>query len=238
MLCGGSGTRLRAVVSDRPKPLAAIDGRSFLERLLEHLASRGLRRFVLCTGYRAADIAAERASFARFGEVVLSEEAEPLGTAGAIANARGSIRSRDYFVFNGDSFADVDLAAMHRFHVARSAATTLAVVPARRGEEGGALRLAENGRIVAFAEKAALTEGAYLNAGVYLMSDRSLADVARGRACSLEREIFPGQVGGGLFGFVHDGPLVDIGTPERYAGAAAALAAAGLGGPVRRQASD
>ncbi len=236
MLCGGSGTRLRAVVSDRPKPLAAIAGRSFLERLLEHLAERGLRRFVLCTGYRAADIAAEQATFARFGEVVLSEEAEPLGTAGAIANARALIRSREFFVFNGDSFADVDLAAMHRLHVERGATTTLAVVPARRGEEGGALRLAEDGRILAFAEKAALSEDAYLNAGVYLMGARSLADVAKGHACSLEREIFPGQVGGRLFGFVHDGPLVDIGTPERYAGAAAALAAAGLGEPTARRA--
>jgi NDP-sugar pyrophosphorylase family protein len=238
VLCGGSGTRLRAVVSDRPKPLAAIDGRSFLERLLEHLAERGLRRFVLCTGYRAHDIAAEQATFARFGKVILSEEAEPLGTAGAIANARALIRSPDFFVFNGDSFADVDLEAMHRFHVARAAITTLAVVPARRGEEGGALRLSEDGRIIAFAEKAALTEGAYLNAGVYLMCARSLADVASGRACSLEREIFPGQVGAGLHGFIPDGPLVDTGTPERYAGAAAALVAAGLGAPTTDRAPN
>jgi D-glycero-alpha-D-manno-heptose 1-phosphate guanylyltransferase len=219
------------VVSDRPKPLASIDGRSFLDRLLEHLSSRGLRRFILCTGHRAADIAAERAALGRYGEVVLSEESEPLGTAGAIANARSRILSPEFFVFNGDSFADVDLAAMHRFHLERSATMTLAVVPARRGEEGGVLRLDAAGRIVSFAEKAELADSAYLNAGVYLMTQDSLAGVATGHACSLEREIFPAQIGAGLHGFVHDGALVDIGTPERYARAGVALREAGMGSP-------
>ena len=166
---------------------------------------------------------------ARHGEVVLSEESEPLGTAGALVNARVRIRSREFFVFNGDSFADVDLLAMHRFHLERSATTTLAVVPARRGEEGGVLRLDADRRIVSFAEKAELAESAYLNAGVYLMTPGSLAGAVPGRACSLEREIFPAQIGAGLHGFVHDGALVDIGTPERYARAGVALREAGMG---------
>jgi len=238
VLCGGSGTRLRPVVSDRPKPLASIDGRSFLDRLLEHLSARGLRRFVLCTGHRAADIAAERTALGRHGEVVLSEESEPLGTAGAIVNARDRIRGDAFFVFNGDSFADVDLAGMHRFHRERCATTTLAVVPARRGEEGGVLRLDGERRIVSFAEKAELVESAYLNAGVYLMTFGSLAGVVPGRACSLEREIFPAQIGAGLHGFVHDGALVDIGTPERYARAGIALREAGMGSSPARTPPD
>ena len=31
LLAGGLGTRLRSVVSDRPKPMALIEGRPFME---------------------------------------------------------------------------------------------------------------------------------------------------------------------------------------------------------------
>ena len=41
VLAGGFGTRLRAVVSDVPKPLAPVAGRPFLAWLLDTLA-RGL----------------------------------------------------------------------------------------------------------------------------------------------------------------------------------------------------
>ena len=34
ILAGGLGTRLRGVVDDRPKPMALVHGRPFLERLL------------------------------------------------------------------------------------------------------------------------------------------------------------------------------------------------------------
>ena len=229
VLCGGEGTRLRPVVDDRPKPLADVAGRMFLDRLLEHLAAAGLRRFVLCTGYRRADVGTVRATLERWGEIVLSEEAQPLGTAGAIVNALAHRRSRDFFVFNGDSFVNVDLGAMRALHAERRATATIAVVPAARGEEGGAIRLGERGRVERFEEKARLGAGTFLNAGAYLMDERLLAGVEAGQPCSIERDVFPAHVGRGLHAFVHEGPLVDIGTPERYARAGRELSAAGLG---------
>jgi len=51
ILCGGKGTRLRRVVSDRPKPMAQINGTPFLDILIGYLSCFGFRRFVLCTGY-------------------------------------------------------------------------------------------------------------------------------------------------------------------------------------------
>ncbi len=37
-----------------------------------------------------------------------------------------------------------------------------------------------------------------------------------GTNISIEREVFPGLVGNGLFGFRSQGYWLDIGTPERY----------------------
>src|SRR5262249_45979954 len=56
VLCGGEGTRLRPVVGDRPKGLADIAGRAFLDILVDELLAQGFRRVVLCTGYGAEQI--------------------------------------------------------------------------------------------------------------------------------------------------------------------------------------
>jgi D-glycero-alpha-D-manno-heptose 1-phosphate guanylyltransferase len=53
VLAGGIGSRLRAVVSDRPKVLAPILDRPFLAYLLDVLDDAAIRHVVLCTGYMA-----------------------------------------------------------------------------------------------------------------------------------------------------------------------------------------
>ena len=51
LLCGGLGTRLRSVVSDRPKPLADIAGRPFMAYLCEELVRQGIDEIVFAAGY-------------------------------------------------------------------------------------------------------------------------------------------------------------------------------------------
>ena len=58
VLAGGLGTRLRAVVSDVPKPMAPVRGRPFLELLLEYWIGQGVHRFVISVGYLAERITA------------------------------------------------------------------------------------------------------------------------------------------------------------------------------------
>ena len=42
LLAGGLGTRLRSVVSDRPKPMALIEGRAFMGYVVRGLARPGI----------------------------------------------------------------------------------------------------------------------------------------------------------------------------------------------------
>ena len=51
ILAGGLGTRLRSVVSDLPKPMAPINGKPFLERLINYWVGQGVDHFVLSVGY-------------------------------------------------------------------------------------------------------------------------------------------------------------------------------------------
>ena len=51
ILAGGLGTRLRPAIKDKPKCLARINGKPFIDILLDNCMQQGLRRFILCVGY-------------------------------------------------------------------------------------------------------------------------------------------------------------------------------------------
>ena len=51
ILVGGKGTRLKSVVADRPKPMAIVAGKPFVEWLLLALRNQGIQRIIFCTGY-------------------------------------------------------------------------------------------------------------------------------------------------------------------------------------------
>ena len=56
VLCGGLGTRLRPILSDRPKSMAVVAGVPFLQILLKNLRVQGVAEVVLGTGYMAEQI--------------------------------------------------------------------------------------------------------------------------------------------------------------------------------------
>ncbi len=213
ILCGGLGTRLRSVVGDRAKPMADVDGKPFLEIVVDRLAAAGLSRFVLCAGHRADTV---RGHF-RSGpgrEFVVSEEPEPLGTAGAFKLGHSVCRPGPVLALNGDSLCPLDLNALLESHARTGARATIAVAPSRGRLDGGSVEFAQDRRVTAFREKA-VSASAFVNAGVYVLEPSVFDRIPSGRAVSIERETFPALVGQGLHAFPTDRPVFDIGTPER-----------------------
>jgi len=95
ILAGGFGTRLGELARGLPKPMIPINGRPYLERVIDSFARRGLRDFVLLTGYRAEVIEGHFGDGEKFGvHITYSRETEPLGTGGAIREARALLGSR------------------------------------------------------------------------------------------------------------------------------------------------
>jgi len=218
LLLGGQGTRLRSVISDKPKPLAEVGGRPFLDILLEHAASSGLERFILCTGYRAAAVRSFIQDHLRRGEFVFSEEDRPLGTGGAVKQAEPWIRSDPFFVFNGDSYCAADLVGFLDFFLGRGALISMVLAETKTSDDFGSVEMDRSGRILSFREKAGAPT-AWINAGIYLFSKNVLEAIPAGTPCSLEKEIFPKLTRREFFGFPTKEALIDIGTPERLASA-------------------
>ncbi|MGQ9670739.1 MAG: nucleotidyltransferase family protein [Desulfosoma sp.] len=221
ILAGGLGTRLRPVVSDRPKPLAPVAGTPFLARLLRWLGRQGITEVILCVGYQWENIRDAVGDGTALGvSVCYAVEDTPLGTAGALKNAESFVTG-PFFVLNGDTFVDVTLRDLMVFHQHTGALGTLTLVQVLDPRPYGAVALGPFGRIFGFVEKGRVTEASssWVNGGVYVFEPTVLEGIPRGRAVSLETEVLPALIAAGapLYGYRSRGYFIDIGTPERYA---------------------
>jgi len=216
VLAGGLGTRLRPVVNDVPKPMAPVNGRPFLELLLEYWMGQGVRRFVLSVGYLSEAITRHFGS--RWGGAALeySVESEPLGTGGGFLKALDAIQSNAFLVLNGDTYFAVPLKDLSGYHAECNADWTMALFRSSDAKRYQGVSLAEDGRIASLS-------GNTVNGGVYLMR-RGLPWKARGR-CSLESDLLPQALADGwrVCGRVFDRPFVDIGVPQDYQSAGAII---------------
>ena len=113
LLCGGLATRLRPLTEKTPKALIEVAGRAFIDWQLSLLQRKGIREVVLCLGYMGMEIERIVGNGEHWGlNVVYSYDGtEPLGTAGALRNARRYLAD-PFWVLYGDSYLDFDYQAV------------------------------------------------------------------------------------------------------------------------------
>jgi mannose-1-phosphate guanylyltransferase len=221
VLVGGRGTRLRPLTETVPKPALTLVDRPFLAYMIEWLAAHGVSEVVLACGFlpdvlREALAGEEERAGVRIRYAV---EPEPLGTAGAIrfaADELGDDLEDRFLALNGDVLTDLDLGALVRAHAERAARATIALHPVEDSSAFGLVHSAEEGEVLAFLEKTGEAVPGEVNAGMYALERSVLELIPPGESVSIERDVFPRLVGGGLHGLLLEGYWVDIGTPERY----------------------
>mgnify|MGYP006276345009 CR=1 FL=1 len=211
ILAGGLGTRLRSVVSDRPKILADVAGRPFITHILDLLEDAGFRAATLLTGYKGEMV--EKQLGLSYGRIELgySFEDRLLGTGGAIRAAARIIACDQLLVLNGDTFFNINyrqlldsspcgsdlIACRHIVDVGRY----------------GAVELDANGRVVTLAEKGVVGPG-LINAGVYSLQRQAIASWPKA-VFSIETDYFPRRMAARrLWGKECEGSFIDIGLPD------------------------
>lgn len=220
ILAGGLGTRLREIVGDHPKPMAPVSGKPFLAYVIALLREQGFRHFVLCVGYKAEQVRAHFGTGDRYG-VTLDYVIEdiPLGTGGAIRNAREHIEGA-FLLLNGDTYLDTDYTALVAHHNRLHPAGTVGTIGVRSAgdtEGRGVMTRDVNGFVQSFQEKSGAGPG-WINAGVYVLEPALLETIPAQGSVSIERDVFPTLLAQGkrLGSCETPGYFVDIGTPQGY----------------------
>jgi len=215
ILLGGKGTRLRGLYPDRPKALAPIAGRPFLQWQLEWLARHGICEAHLAAGHLAGAIRDWVASTALKSKITVSVEPQPLGTGGGLKFTKEFIRTDPFLILNGDSLLpNLDFQALMAAGVKPDALITLAVTRIESAGRYGTVEFDALNRVTAFREKAART-GGWINGGVYLARRALLTGIKPGKLVSLETDVFPALCAAGrVAAFPSEPPLLDMGTPD------------------------
>jgi len=161
ILCGGLGKRLRPFTIETPKPLIPVLNKPVLDYQIDFFKRHGVKDIILCTGYKN-ELFKEK-----YSDLIHSIEKTPLGTAGAIKNAKKHIKG-DFIVTNGDNIFSFNFQKMQKkfFDFGNP---TLAL--ARLTSPYGVIDV-DNERIVQFREKPVLN--LWINAGITIFTHESL----------------------------------------------------------------
>lgn len=216
ILAGGLGTRLRSIVSDRPKVMSLVSGRPFLTYLLDQLVESGIRRVVLCTGYMGDMIRKEFGVGYRGMDLVYSAEDSPLGTGGALRNAVGLLSGDMLLIMNGDSFCRCKIEEFISSQAASGAGAGMVLAQVEDVARFGAVLTNDKSHVASFIEKGGQTGPGWINAGIYLIPVKMIQELSPNRQISLERELLPALIAKSLYGYHCTGSFIDIGVPVEY----------------------
>lgn len=217
ILAGGLGTRLRAVLSNVPKPMAPIHGKPFLAYLLAYLKEQGFNQVVLSIGYRGDQIRNYFKTKYAGLTITYAAEQEPLGTGGAIVNALQHINSDEpCFVLNGDTFINLDYQLMLT-HRQDGAKMHIALCHIANCYRYGEVRMNEDSTIIAFNQQGSSLAG-LINTGVYLFEKSLFKEINVPEKFSFEKDFLTQHLSViKPKGFVANNYFIDIGIPDDYA---------------------
>lgn len=219
ILCGGLGSRLGALTRETPKPLLSVQGRPFLEILIQEISRYGVTRFLLLAAFQSEQIETFALEVgARLGrDIIVDVSVEPgrVGTGGALVHALPLLDER-FYLFNGDSLLDTPLDALARLMDRPDAVAALALRHLDAAGRYGQVKR-DGDRIVSFGEQGDPKAPAWINGGVYVLSRHLVERLPA--ASSLEDDLLSPLAAerGGIYGLETDGFFLDIGVPEDFA---------------------
>ncbi len=217
ILAGGFGTRLKECVSDKQKVLADVGGKPFMDYILNQFSHAGISKCILCTGYLSHQVEDHYGSNFNRMKLVYSAEKEPLGTAGAIVNAKEYIDTEYIIVANGDSYLDVNLAEFTKSYIDSGVDAMILLKELDNVARYGKIVIDKNNIIRNFIEKSGNKEEGVINAGIYYLKKSFIDSISPEGCISFEKDLFPTTVKQEqLIGIPCKEVFIDIGVPESY----------------------
>lgn len=236
VLTAGLATRLQPLSSVRAKAALPVAREGLVLRILRSLQASGVTRVVLNLHHRAETITREVGDGSALGlSVRYSWETEVLGSAGGPARALPLLDSDRFLIVNGDTLADVNLAALAAQHLDTNALVTMAVVDA--DPRYNAILADENGIVSGFKKSSPdtpgtlgtpATLGTYHFIGVQAVNAAAFAGVSPDTRAETVHGIYPDlirQRPGSLRIMRTTAEFFDIGTPRDYLDTALKLSA-------------
>ncbi|NEO79870.1 mannose-1-phosphate guanyltransferase [Moorena sp. SIO4G3] len=221
LMAGGSGTRLRPLTCDLPKPMVPILNRPIAEHIVNLLKRHNINE-VIATLYYLPDVMRDYFQDGSDFGVKMTyavEEEQPLGTAGCVKNI-SELLNETFLVISGDSITDFDLTAAIEFHKAKKSKATLILTRVPNPVEFGVVITDKEMRIRRFLEKPSTSEifSDTVNTGTYILEPSVLEYLPSNEECDFSKDLFPKllEKDEPMYGYVAEGYWCDVGHLEAY----------------------
>jgi len=227
ILCGGQGTRIRAVAEDKPKPMVEVGGKPILWHIMKIYSSFGIRKFVLALGHQGEKIVEYFENYHAYNCDFTMQVGQPLSrvyhaplqgevetdvddweitfaytgvdtlTGGRVKRCQRYIKEDQFFCTYGDGVSNVDINHVFLEHLRMGNAATM--VGVHLPTTFGLVEANEQGRIERFREKPVLP--GYINGGFFCFTPEIFEHI-EGDATILEDAPFHRLVNLGKIGMV------------------------------------
>ncbi len=220
ILAAGLGTRLRPLTDVRAKPAMPVGAEPLIRRTLAWLVAAGVSEIVVNLHHRPETITRIVGDGSDLSARVRYSWEQPriLGSAGGPRQALAILNAGRFVMMNGDTLADVDLAALADAHARAGAHVTMAVVPNLWPDRYGGVRLDGDGRVTGFAPRGR-ADGTYHFIGPQVVEAEVFRALPAGEPAATIGGLYDGWIArrpGSIRGFVCDTAFWDIGTVADY----------------------
>ncbi|MBE9177631.1 mannose-1-phosphate guanyltransferase [Oculatella sp. LEGE 06141] len=221
LMAGGSGTRLRPLTCDLPKPMVPILNRPIAQHIINLLRRHHITEIIATLHYLPDAMRDYFQDGNDFGVQITYavEEDQPLGTAGCVKNV-AELLDETFLVISGDSITDFDLTAAIEFHKSHHSKATLVLAHVPNPVEFGVVITDENQRIKRFLEKPSSSEifSDTVNTGTYILEPEVLDYLPPEQESDFSKDLFPLllEKGEPMYGYVAKGYWCDVGHLDAY----------------------
>ncbi|HEY9679033.1 MAG TPA: sugar phosphate nucleotidyltransferase [Drouetiella sp.] len=221
IMAGGSGTRLRPLTSNLPKPMVPVVNKPMAEHIVELLKEHDMKDIIFTLFYLPDAISSYFGDGSDFGCKIgySTEQGRPLGTAGCVKAIQDQL-DETFVVISGDSLTDIDLTAAVKFHKEKKSKATIVLKRVENPIDYGVVITDNEGKIQRFVEKPSASEifSDTVNTGIYILDPEVLLYVVMGREQDFSNDLFPLLLlrNEPLYGYVADGYWCDIGNLQVY----------------------
>lgn len=221
LMAGGSGTRLRPLTCDLPKPMVPILNRPIAEHIINLLKRHQITEVIATLHYLPDVLRDYFQDGSDFGVQMTYavEEDQPLGTAGCVKNI-AELLDETFLVISGDSITDFDLTAAIEFHKQKQSKATLILTRVPNPIEFGVVITDEEGKIKRFLEKPSTSEifSDTVNTGTYILEPEVLDYLPANTETDFSKDLFPLllEKNEPMYGYIAQGYWCDVGHLDAY----------------------
>ena len=222
LMAGGSGTRLRPLTCDLPKPMVPIVNKPIIEHIVNLLKRHDFEDIYVTLYYLPQAIQAHLKDGKDLGVNIsyALEEEKPLGTAGCVKNIEQHL-DETFLIISGDALTDFDLSKVIEFHKAKGSKATIVMTRVENPLEFGVVITDEEGRVQRFLEKPSSSEvfSDTINTGIYVIEPELLELLPANEESDFSKDLFPEILRRGLpmYGYIMEsGYWGDVGSLTTY----------------------